>query len=358
MTTSVICPTFNRSEALVRTIESVRSQSVTDWELLVISDGCTDDTEDWVNSVARRDCRVRLYRIDRTGHPAGPRNHGLSRASGQFIAYVDHDDVWRPDHLAVVLAALRSTGADLAAGGCEYRDDRGAVVSRLPPLGACWHPELQVVGPIFEPSRVVHRRGLAERVGGWRAGIGLEDWDLWLRMADAGIRVATLLRPTVELRHDPGTRRNFMLRRHRLTVARLADAAAGRRVLQQVSEGRHDEEIRAACQADLTEWYARMAATPQFARPLDWDGDVTAEICKEIANQDRFFDDLALLPQPGGPVLARVLTCATVEHAARIEALLPVMQPRQLALIRELVEAATPGERAQSHPRSRANSAA
>jgi hypothetical protein len=58
------------------------------------------------------------------------------------------------------------------------------VLHVTPPLALCWHPELQVMNAIFQPSQVAHVAGLAESVGGWRAsGTGLEDWDLWLRLA-------------------------------------------------------------------------------------------------------------------------------------------------------------------------------
>ncbi|TWV47006.1 glycosyltransferase family 2 protein, partial [Streptomyces misionensis] len=107
---SVVCPTYNRSRAITRTIDSVRAQTVGDWELLVVSDGCDDDTEDWVARAAAEDPRVRLLRVARTGHPSGPRNAGLAAARGAYIAYLDHDDTWHPHHLRVALGLLE-TGA-------------------------------------------------------------------------------------------------------------------------------------------------------------------------------------------------------------------------------------------------------
>src|SRR3954471_14883282 len=121
MEVSVICPTYNRSRLILKTIDSVLRQTMADWELLVVSDGCTDDTEEWVRRAGQDDPRVRLHRIERSGHPAAPRNHGLAHARGRLIAYIDHDDLWHPDHLAQALAALDQTGADLVAGGSEYR---------------------------------------------------------------------------------------------------------------------------------------------------------------------------------------------------------------------------------------------
>jgi len=353
MEVTVICPTYNRSQAIVETIASVRNQSMTDWELFVVSDGCTDDTEARAREAGEGDPRVHVHRIDRTGHPAAPRNHGLAQARGRFIAYIDHDDTWSPDHLAQALSALAETGADLVAGGSEYRDGQDEIVVRLPALGAFWHPQLQTMLPMFEPSRVVHRRGLAEQVGGWRSGIGLEDWDLWLRMTDKGMKVATWLRPTVTLRHDPNSRRYLMTNRHRLPIARFQDAAHAHAVMRELHDPHRQPALRAAVVADTRDWFHQMAATTEFSRPLDWDGDMSTEIERELSAVGRLFDDIVLVPEGSGFALSRILMCSAAEHISRIEELIPAVQPRQLQLINEISL-----EVAQSQPRSRARSAA
>ena len=76
---AVICPAFNRSAAILPTVESVLAQTVQDWELFVVSDGSTDDTDEVVRAV--RDPRVRLLRVANHGCPGGPRNAGLAATS-------------------------------------------------------------------------------------------------------------------------------------------------------------------------------------------------------------------------------------------------------------------------------------
>jgi glycosyltransferase involved in cell wall biosynthesis len=334
---SVICPTYNRSQAIMATIDSVRAQTVDDWELLVVSDGCDDDTERWVRQAAQADPRVRLARISRTGHPSGPRNAGLAAARGEFVAYLDHDDLWRDDHLTVALGLLEA-GADLVATGCSYRDATGADLAPLSPLAAFWHPQLQLMGPMFEPSRVAHRRGLAEQVGGWRPGAGLEDWDLWLRMADAGLAFRTVVEPTAVLLTDTGTRRHRMQRPHRLSLVALDDAKAAHRLLLELRQGRHDQVFRPATLADTRNWYRQMAATGSLVRPLDWNGDLDAEAERVVHGVDKLFEELVLVPERGRFALAKNLLCARADHARRAAALLPAIQPRQLRLLRELVD--------------------
>jgi glycosyltransferase involved in cell wall biosynthesis len=347
VTVSVVCPTYNRSRQITETIDSVRAQTFHEWEMLVISDGCDDDTEDWVRRSARQDARVRLHRVERSGHPSGPRNAGLALARGEFIAYLDHDDVWRSDHLRVLLGMLRAD-ADLAVTGCTYHHADGREAAAFSPLSAFWHPELQVLGPMFEPSRVGHRRGVVERVGGWRNGAGLEDWDLWLRVADAGRTFRTVVEPTAALLVDGGTRRNRMPRPHRLPMAVLDDARTAHGLLSELRSGRHDASFRAAVLADTRDWYRRMADSGALVRPLDWSGDLDQEIERVVSGEVRLFEDLVLVPEQGRYAIARNLLCSRAEHARRAARLVPSAQPRVLRLLKDMAEGRPGGRAARS----------
>ena len=96
---TVIMATYNWSAVLPYSIGSVLRQTFTDFELLVIGDGCTDDSEQVVTSIG--DPRVHWINLPRnTRHQSGPNNEGLARARGEFIAYLGHDDLWLPHHLA------------------------------------------------------------------------------------------------------------------------------------------------------------------------------------------------------------------------------------------------------------------
>ncbi|GCD44727.1 glycosyl transferase [Streptomyces paromomycinus] len=335
---SVVCPTYNRSRLIAQTLDSVRSQSVTDWELLVVSDGSTDDTEDWVRAAVGRDPRIRLIRTERHGHPSGPRNRGLAEARGEFIAYLDHDDVWHEAHLSALLTAFES-GGDVVATGFELRDEEGRVTSSSRPLEMCWHPEIQALGAVFEPSRVAHRRGCAERVGGWRTGDGMEDWDLWLRLADAGARFVTVLDRTASLLDSAGTRRHHIAGRHHLRVAAFDNVRHAHAALSELRSGRHTSTLRAACAQDTRAWLRRMAASRDFVRPLGWNGDVEAELAEGWGEADGSWSELVLVQRAGRFELALPLACATVEHAERITAMVRRLQPAQWALIDEIIAA-------------------
>jgi glycosyltransferase involved in cell wall biosynthesis len=118
---SVIIPTFNRGSWLPETVGSVLAQTVPPLEILVVDDGSTDDTQ----AVCRQfPDPVRYIRQDNAGVGAA-RNRGAAEARGEWLAFLDSDDLWPADKLEVQLAALEATGADWSITGCEMVDRRG-----------------------------------------------------------------------------------------------------------------------------------------------------------------------------------------------------------------------------------------
>ncbi|WP_018500457.1 glycosyltransferase family 2 protein [Parafrankia discariae] len=371
---SVICPTYNRSSRIIPTIHSVQAQSITGWELLVISDGCTDDTDDVVAACAARDDRVRLLRTGRHGHPSPVREVGIAQARGAVIAYLDHDDTWLPEHLEVLLGVLGAEGgargagavgsaggsgtaggggADIAAVGAVRVDPDGRRTSATGPLDLLWHPELQVVSPLFEPSRVAHRAGLSAAVGGWRQlDTGLEDWDLWLRLADAGHRITTIDARTAVLADGPATRRTRVPRRHLLRLAGFPDLAGAARGLAALREPAAAEALRAAARADQLAWYRDLAGAGTLHRPRSAPtgsgstrsgpispaavADLVEQAFASLAPAASPWPDLTVrrntAEQGGGVAVGLPLWCATPEHAARVEAILRDRQHTQLSL--------------------------
>jgi len=108
---SVITAAYNRSNVLIYAISSVIWQTCADWELIVVDDASTDDTAAVVASFA--DPRIRYIRLEENiGEQSGPNNIGFKHARGRYIAYLNQDDLWFPDHLEKVLQTIRETDAD------------------------------------------------------------------------------------------------------------------------------------------------------------------------------------------------------------------------------------------------------
>jgi glycosyltransferase involved in cell wall biosynthesis len=162
MRVSIITATYNRANVLRYTIESVLRQTFTDWELLVVGDACTDDTSEAVRSFG--DPRIRFVNLERnSGEQATPNNEGVRLARGELIAFLNHDDLWTPEHLAVCVAELDTTGTPFVSTAAIAVDHRDM-------------PYLMGVGPrgtyepqVFVPaSSWVMRRDFAAAVGPWR----------------------------------------------------------------------------------------------------------------------------------------------------------------------------------------------
>src|SRR5437763_14589481 len=111
-TVSVIIPAFNAELYIGAAIQSVISQSFQDWDLIVVNDGSTDATPTIVSDFARRDPRIRLIN-QQNGKLAKARNSGIAAASGEFIAFLDADDVWVPDKLEKQVNAFYAHNVDV-----------------------------------------------------------------------------------------------------------------------------------------------------------------------------------------------------------------------------------------------------
>lgn len=107
---SIITPAYNAEKFILETIESVQGQTYQDWELIVVDDCSTDFTNIMVRDYAKGDPRIKLIRAPQNGGVAKARNIGLDNAKGGYIAFVDSDDLWKPEKLEKQLAFMEKTG--------------------------------------------------------------------------------------------------------------------------------------------------------------------------------------------------------------------------------------------------------
>jgi glycosyltransferase involved in cell wall biosynthesis len=183
---SIIVPTHNRSVLLMETVRSILDQTYRDFELIVISDGSTDDTESLIKSIP--DSRIVFLARANSGRPAPPRNLGIKRACGRYIAFCDDDDLWEREKLELQIAAMER---DPTIGLCctNAKDLRGTVLSsksRISFPGA--HPGFGklVWRNYVGNSTVVLRREVFDKVGYIDESPDLapfDDYEMWLRIA-------------------------------------------------------------------------------------------------------------------------------------------------------------------------------
>lgn len=186
---TIILSTYNYSSLLPYSIGSVLQQTYTDFELLVIGDGCTDDSEKVVSDIP--DGRVRWINLaENTGCQSGPNNEGLRQADGDIIAYLSHDDLWIPNHLELMVRAI-DAGNDFVNGVALWVHPNGKKA-----LQFYRFPQDCVI----PPSSFVHKRVVGEQTGGWRDYRETErliDVDFLHRAYDEGFRFQWVARITV-----------------------------------------------------------------------------------------------------------------------------------------------------------------
>lgn len=196
---SILMPVRNEERFLAAALRSVAAQTLTDWELVVVDDGSTDATPAILAEAARRDPRIRVLRPAERGLvPA--LNAGLAACRASLVARMDGDDVSHPRRLASQAKFLfREPGVGLVASAFRHFPRTGLRVGML--AYESWQNTLTsheaVVADLFVESPFVHpsvmfRRDAVLAVGGYRDLGWAEDYDLWLRLAGAGVRFARL----------------------------------------------------------------------------------------------------------------------------------------------------------------------
>jgi len=189
-TVSIILPTFNRLKYLSAAIDSVFAQTFLDWHLIIADDGSEGETAAYLTTLADLP-RVTLLRLSHTGNPAAVRNAALHEARGEYVAFLDSDDVWLPSKLETQLAVHKAHAArrwsysteDLVDANGVIMSQEGAAGRRALPEGAIFEKLLTMEASLSTPCVLVER-ALLEEVGGFDEGqLFFEDYDLWLRLS-------------------------------------------------------------------------------------------------------------------------------------------------------------------------------
>ena len=212
---SVVIPVYNGERFLGEAIDSIRAQSYRPLEIIVVDDGSTDGTA----RVAKSYSPV-VYVYQANSGQAAARNHGVELASGEFLAFLDADDVWMPDKLSRQMAAIASDpNLDSVFGNAEQFLEPGTS-GVLPPA---FH-----VLPAQLPSAMLIRREKFQQVGGYLPGWKVaEAVDWYARALEFGLKMSTLDRVVYRRRIHGG---NVTLQKEGATAEYLAvvRAALGR----------------------------------------------------------------------------------------------------------------------------------
>jgi len=193
---SVLVPAFNAARTLIDTLESVKRQTFSDFEAVIVDDGSRDATFDLAKEFAAHDPRFHVHRQDNAG-VAAARNRALALSRGPLIAPLDADDLWHPEKLARQVDRARTTRAEavLVYSWSVDIDEASTVISRRLDLD-CFEGDvyaaLVLTNFIGNASVPLIARDALLAVGGWDGSLraqnaqGCEDWQLYLRLAELG----------------------------------------------------------------------------------------------------------------------------------------------------------------------------
>lgn len=181
---TTVIPAYNAARTITRTLESALTQTITDVEVIVVDDGSTDTTRDIV--AAAEDPRVRLI-AQPNGGVAAARNTGIANAQGEWVAFLDSDDLWLPHKLERQLELMAASPGCMASQASAYFVDdqlRPLKLRRCVPVADPLLTFLRFQNLPNAASSWIVRRTLLERIGGFDPGLEiLEDWEFSLRLA-------------------------------------------------------------------------------------------------------------------------------------------------------------------------------
>jgi GT2 family glycosyltransferase len=186
-TVSIIVPTRNRSAMLAQALRCALGQRSVDVEVIVVDEASTDDTPRMLASI--RDPRLRVLRHDPPKGVSTARNLAVDAARGEWLAFLDDDDLWAADKLACQLDAASRTGTDWAYAGAVVIDLQGRILRGGPPPDPLTVVDLLPRYDVIPGggSNVIMKRALWARTGGFDPRLrNTEDWELWLRLSKQG----------------------------------------------------------------------------------------------------------------------------------------------------------------------------
>ncbi|MBE9126707.1 MULTISPECIES: glycosyltransferase [unclassified Coleofasciculus] len=181
---SVVIPACNAEQTIQQSIESVLRQTFADFELLVINDGSQDSTLDVVNHIT--DSRIKIFSYPNAGANVS-RNRGLYQASGEYVSFLDADDLWTPKKLETQLLALqKNPDAAVAYSWTNSIDEKGQFLRRgsYITVNGDVYAKLLLVDFVESGSNPLIRREALCTIGGFDESLpAAQDWDMWLRLA-------------------------------------------------------------------------------------------------------------------------------------------------------------------------------
>lgn len=216
---SIIIPAYNQAQYLADAVQSVLDQTFTDFELIIVDDGSTDNTPQVIAGF--QDSRVRSIRQENKGL-SGARNTGIKLSTAPFLTFLDSDDRFLPNHLNLLYTYLKNhSECGMVSGGRQMIDINNKVLQEQVDRPQWRIEDLLINNPFLNVGCVLIRRMWLDSVDNFDESLrACEDWDLWLKLASAGCQFAWIEEPVMAYRihQNQMTREIERMRKSRLAV--------------------------------------------------------------------------------------------------------------------------------------------
>lgn len=186
---SVVIPTYNQENNLRRAVESVLRQTYTDYELIIVDDGSTDNTPKVIDEYAKKDNRIKSITQDNSGAPARPTNRAIQECVGKYVAILQHDDEWLPEKLSKQVAFFEDSGnQNYSMVMCDVTviNDFDNAVSQIY-FDKQNMQEILVHNIIYFLSFPLIKKEVFDKIGLFDTRFRImDDYDFWLRFCEEG----------------------------------------------------------------------------------------------------------------------------------------------------------------------------
>jgi glycosyltransferase involved in cell wall biosynthesis len=302
-TISVIIPAYNQGHYLGEAIQSVIDQTYPDFELVVVDDGSTDKTAQVACSFS--DPRIRYIHQENRGLSAA-RNTGILRSSGEYLTFLDSDDLFVADKLETLLNAMqRDPELGFVAGQAVLIDENALPLGKVFDTPLPENPAHLLLWNPLHVCSVMMRRDWQKKVGLFDESLhAYEDWDMWLRLARAGCRMGWVPHPVSLYRFHT---RQMTRDKERMTTATFAvlekvynDPDLPEEWLALKDRAYSSAYMRAAIQAfrmgDTQEGAEALAEAVRLEPALmEKDGDIMADRLLGLSDSPKVMDRLPFL---------------------------------------------------------------
>ena len=194
---SIITPSYNSAKFISQTIDSILAQTYQNWEMLIVDDCSTDNSNDIINEYIEKDSRIKLIKLETNSGPANARNAGIKEATGEYIAFLDSDDIWLPQKLEKQIKFMSKHKLDITYSSYETIDEQNKKINtRIV-------KEFISYDDMLKSNHIGNLTGIynCKKIGKfYMDDVGHEDYTLWLNIMKAVGSTKGIIEPLAQYR--------------------------------------------------------------------------------------------------------------------------------------------------------------